>query len=694
MSKRTATSNLTKDNWDEDEVAEEMGVFQKAGPNELKMRQIKRAKRRGVMDDGERESIFKNFKAFESSSTDSTAPTFSFLSGNSVKPTLTNVAPFPSFSFNNSSDSTKTNSNKSFDSIKTSPEKSNLPTFSFSTSNSATDKFAEKNISNSKKEEESESKGIKFGFDAGSNKALEKTPTAFIPTFNFNPTKTSESNSISKSGIDTSFKFGINPEDKEPSKISSKDTPFQFGINKEPETSKSSPTPKFQFGINKEQESKSSPKPAFQFGTQSSSNGNTSKSSPLTAKSDNLKEKSCLGGAKETPKSSPVNGVGSNSHSTSGKKKLFLANLKALNTGVLDWVKQHVDKNQYINLSPIFDDYKKHFQQIKNKYDPTSSNQSSASEDLNKEIADSGSSVPESQTKATAITSTSLFSFSASSSSPSKSLFGASSVPLTPMSSSTKELSQTPEVKPFSFGLNDSNSKSLEDKNNSSESSTNKASGSFSFGLKDNKPTAAFSFGKSESKSSFSFGSSDDSKKASSGFSFGGSKETKSSGFSFEPSTSATPSSAGFSFKADPSSTNFKAASNDTEEDASDEVPKVEVKEVKEEDAIYEKKVKLFYKKADKYVDRGVGTLFLKPAGDKTQLLIRALTNLGNILLNIILNESIPTQRMGKNNVLIVCVPNPPIDPSATNAPVSMLIRVKTESDADDLLEKIDEHKK
>ena len=65
-----------------------------------------------------------------------------------------------------------------------------------------------------------------------------------------------------------------------------------------------------------------------------------------------------------------------------------------------------------------------------------------------------------------------------------------------------------------------------------------------------------------------------------------------------------------------------------------------------EDDAIYSKKCKLFYKKDGNYVEKGVGMLYLKTSENgKTQLLVRADTNLGNILLNILLNKDIPTTR-------------------------------------------------
>merc|ERR1712142_451401 len=126
-----------------------------------------------------------------------------------------------------------------------------------------------------------------------------------------------------------------------------------------------------------------------------------------------------------------------------------------------------------------------------------------------------------------------------------------------------------------------------------------------------------------------------------------------------------------------------------------DQPPVVEVKQVEESDAIYDKKCKLFYKKDGNYVEKGVGMLYLKTVeGNKSQLLVRADTNLGNVLLNILLSSQLATTRVGKNNVMIVCVPNPPIDPKVESSePCPMLLRVKTGEDADELKAKIDELK-
>ena len=66
----------------------------------------------------------------------------------------------------------------------------------------------------------------------------------------------------------------------------------------------------------------------------------------------------------------------------------------------------------------------------------------------------------------------------------------------------------------------------------------------------------------------------------------------------------------------------------------------------------------------------------------------------GTILLNIMLTGSIPFKRQGKNNVSFICIPNPPVDEKEESKPCSMMIRVKTAEDADELLGKLEENKK
>ncbi|XP_061618713.1 nuclear pore complex protein Nup50 [Phyllopteryx taeniolatus] len=131
-------------------------------------------------------------------------------------------------------------------------------------------------------------------------------------------------------------------------------------------------------------------------------------------------------------------------------------------------------------------------------------------------------------------------------------------------------------------------------------------------------------------------------------------------------------------------------AGND--DDAAYEPPEPDVKEIKEDDAFYSKKCKLFYKKDGEFKEKGVGTLHLKEtAGGKTQMIIRADTNLGNILLNVLLPAGVPCSRVGKNNVMVVCVPNPPVDDKNPGTPVPLLIRVKTAADADQLHQTLEE---
>ena len=119
--------------------------------------------------------------------------------------------------------------------------------------------------------------------------------------------------------------------------------------------------------------------------------------------------------------------------------------------------------------------------------------------------------------------------------------------------------------------------------------------------------------------------------------------------------------------------------------------PQKQTEVVIEEDALYTKKCKLFYKKADAYEDRGLGNIHLKLTEDKKlQMIVRAATSLGNILLNVLVTPETPVERLGKNNVMIVTIPNPPIEKNESDQkPVTFLIRVKTAEDADELKDKI-----
>ncbi|CAH8607812.1 unnamed protein product [Dicrocoelium dendriticum] len=180
--------------------------------------------------------------------------------------------------------------------------------------------------------------------------------------------------------------------------------------------------------------------------------------------------------------------------------------------------------------------------------------------------------------------------------------------------------------------------------------------------------------------------------------------------FGFPPLTSNTSAPPLFKFGTSlPSGSPFASTDNTTPEctstaDEDGEVykpPEPVVKEIKEEGSVFSTRCKLFYKTDVEWRERGVGNLYIKPLVDnKFQLLIRANTNLGNILLNVLITKEIPIKQQ-KNNLTLVCVPLPPLPASVSKPseddtaakPVPMLVRVKTEEDAFELLKKFDHYR-
>jgi len=393
----------------------------------------------------------------------------------------------------------------------------------------------------------------------------------------------------------------------------------------------------------------------------------------------------------------------------------YLTRLKSLNEGVLKHIKGHLEKNLYINLMPAFNDYKTYFDQLEAKYKPkfTSSSKLSPVKTDKNEISVNvkPSSEPEAKKPSSLfggiVASSAITSKPSESIDPPKSMFSSvsSSTPglsstISKSNTSTLPEKVTPAAASFSFGSKNAESKpsGFSFGNTKLPEPVKPASTGFSFGNKDSSSTVSsgFSFGNKNTSSTVSSGFSFGNKEvgSSTGFSFGNKTEEKatpSAQFSFGSSTSAP--TAGFSFGA---ALNKQAAESSKPDEAEEDAPpKAEVVEFKEEGSVYDKRCKLFYKKDGSFIDKGVGTLFLKPVPDskKTQLLVRASTSVGNILLNIILNSGMPVQKTGKNNVLIVCVPNPPVDAADANSPVPMLLRVKTSEDAEELLETIKKYK-
>ncbi|XP_054712462.1 nuclear pore complex protein Nup50-like [Uloborus diversus] len=321
----------------------------------------------------------------------------------------------------------------------------------------------------------------------------------------------------------------------------------------------------------------------------------------------------------------------------------YFRQLQSLNESVLKWMELHFSKNACCDFTPVFNDYKKHLDTLNLTY-PFRKKESSEKES-GSEFKSPAEKVPEQKSNTTSKGNSSFTltnfnkdetdygaNFSSNTTNTSTFSFGQKTIPTATSSGSTGPTSSC-KVEAASLTGN-CQSESAE---------AGKGSFPFSFGLKNAQL---------------------------------GNSSSANKPFSFQASA--------------------PAATAESEKETDEYVPpKNDFNAVNEEDALYSKRCKLFFKKDETYSDKGVGTLYLKPLDGKTQLLVRADTNLGNILLNIILSSSLPMSRTGKNNVLLVCVPNPPVDaknPDSKDA-IPMLIRVKTAEDADELLEMLNKYK-
>lgn len=327
----------------------------------------------------------------------------------------------------------------------------------------------------------------------------------------------------------------------------------------------------------------------------------------------------------------------------------YYRQLQSLNESVMKWMQLHLSRNACCDFTPVFQDYKKHLDTLNFTYPVEGKSSATASV-----FHSSASTEDNSKPKSTISTANHGFKFD-------------------------DNINQDDNLK-----KDDETDYGAHFKSNTTNTST------FSFGIS-KTPTATSS---NSSRPTTSLREELAPEKKPFQFSFGLKNP-------LIKSTDDSSASKTFSFAS--------AKSADSESTGTEEAeyvpPKNDFIAVKEEDAIYSKRCKLFYKKDDSYVERGIGTLHLKPIDGKTQLLIRADTNLGNILLNIILSDSLPMSRTGKNNVLLVCVPNPPLvpkkdsketkdsDEADTKEAIPLLIRVKTSEDADGLLEILNKHK-
>ncbi|KAF8797305.1 nuclear pore complex protein Nup50-like [Argiope bruennichi] len=315
----------------------------------------------------------------------------------------------------------------------------------------------------------------------------------------------------------------------------------------------------------------------------------------------------------------------------------YYRQLQSLNESVLKWMQLHLAKNPCCDFTPVFNDYKKHMDTLNVIY-PVKMKEATFSDN---KPSFSGSSTAE-ITKDNANHSGS--------------------------SNDNSNFKKEKNEDETDYGANF--------KSNTTNTST------FSFGIKSSPtPTSSVSSIGCTSSAKEGNDAGNEEMKTPAPFSFG----------FFNKAANQSNSDKPFSFACTP----VEKIESVENEEAEYVPPKNEFVAVTEEDAFYSKRCKLFFKKGDSYAERGVGNLYLKPMDGKTQLLIRADTSLGNILLNIVLSASLPMSRTGKNNVLLVCIPNPPVDVKKADSKeaIPMLIRVKTSEEADELLETLNKYK-
>jgi len=87
-----------------------------------------------------------------------------------------------------------------------------------------------------------------------------------------------------------------------------------------------------------------------------------------------------------------------------------------------------------------------------------------------------------------------------------------------------------------------------------------------------------------------------------------------------------------------------------------------------------------------KYKDKGVGMLYIKKLnGGKHQVVVRADNNLGTVILNILLQKSLPLEKKSAKDVMTIDVHG------NNDKGMPILLRVKSEAEATELLNKLKE---
>lgn len=354
-------------------------------------------------------------------------------------------------------------------------------------------------------------------------------------------------------------------------------------------------------------------------------------------------------------------------------KMAYYSKLKGLNESVSDWIKKHVVETPLCILTPIFNDYEKYLKEIQEEYhsggnDSKKDEGTAAPAKNTSQISSNLQSTPKSTSSLLSSTSSGPNSLSALKTAPAR---VSEEKPTQPFSFGATTTATTTagtaiiSTSGFSFGINTQAKRSSDQPAKSAFGSEQHSI--LPFGS-EKPPFAA----ENPNASTFSFSANSTSVGAPSApFSFGTGQK-----FSFSPNTQQKPET-------------VSEQKNENEDE--DEPPKVDFTPIVEENSVFDKRCKVFVKKDGNFTDKGIATLYIKKIDNspKHQLVVRANNNLGNVLLNLVLASGIPTQRMGKNNVMMVCIPIPDAKPP----PTPVLIRVKTSEEADELLEILNKYK-
>lgn len=284
---------------------------------------------------------------------------------------------------------------------------------------------------------------------------------------------------------------------------------------------------------------------------------------------------------------------------------VFLKKLKKLNESVLKFAKEHVEKNSFVILSSVFNDYERHLKRIR------SSNGS---------------------TTATNADSTPVFS----------------------IASTTATTSEVTPSKPDKEENNEAAGKK--------DDVITESKPFFSFG---SATGPSFSFGASSTTSTGEAGGGGFSFKLATSVA-DSSTAPSTGGFSFKPDSStsgATSSLFGNPIGTGSSFTGFGGlvgsstaapAQSSTQEEEAEEPPKAEKVDHVDSEALYHIKCKLFIKSEEGWNEKGIGIANLKKCNDKVQLLIRNDTTMGTVILNTLLHDKMPISKSGKNGIMIV----------------------------------------